>query len=235
MTAHTPQATTVAKKFVMALSGLALIGFVITHLLGNLTLYSRSGEPFNAYALKLHSLGLLLTVAEVGLVVLFLVHIAFALMAKQTHLAARPKGYRVWRSKAHALSGVPEGSPSNISSRNMIVSGLALLAFVGIHIWQFRFGPSIDAGYVTSIHGEDARDLHRLIVETFKNPVWAGFYVVMMVFLGLHLRHGFWSAFQSAGWTRRDTTLKIRVLGAGLAGLLTVGFLFIPVYIYLFF
>jgi succinate dehydrogenase / fumarate reductase cytochrome b subunit len=59
--------------------------------------------------------------------------------------------------------------------------------------------------------------------------------MIMMTVLGLHLRHGFWSAFQSMGWTRRDTTVKIRVLGAGIAALLAVGFLFIPVYIYFLF
>jgi succinate dehydrogenase / fumarate reductase cytochrome b subunit len=217
--------TTVAKKFIMALSGLALVGFVITHLLGNLTLYSRSDEPFNAYALKLHSFGMLLVAAEVGLLFLFLLHIFFALVAKKSHWSARNVGYRVWRSKGG-------GTPSNLSSRNMIISGLALLAFVALHVWQFRFGPGVPEGYTAQIHGEEARDLHRLIVETFKNPAWVGFYVAMMIFLGLHLRHGFWSAFQSLGATRKDFTLKLRALGLVLSLILAVGFLFIPIFIY---
>ncbi|MDR3606129.1 MAG: succinate dehydrogenase cytochrome b subunit [Oligoflexia bacterium] len=217
--------TTVAKKFIMALSGLALVGFVITHLLGNLTLYSHTDEPFNAYAFKLHSFGSLLLVAEVGLVAIFLTHIVYGLTAKKTSLSARPKGYRVWRSKGGE-------TPSNISSRNMAISGSILLAFVLLHVWQFRFGPAIEAGYVTTMHGEQARDLHRLIVETFKNPAWVAVYVAAMLFLGLHLRHGFWSAFQSAGLTRHNTTVKLRIFGGLLAAALTVGFLFIPVYIY---
>jgi succinate dehydrogenase / fumarate reductase cytochrome b subunit len=227
MNQNSHPATTVAKKFVMALSGLGLVGFVITHLLGNLTLYSKSDEGFNGYAFKLQSLGGLLVAAEIGLCALFVIHIIFGLLAKKSHLDARPKNYRIWKSKGGL------GSPSNVSSRHMIISGLALLAFVLLHIWQFRFGPSIAAGYVTTVHGQQARDLHRLIVETFKNPLWTAFYVVMMIFLGLHLRHGFWSAFQSTGLTRKDTTLKIRALGVTLAVLLAVGFLFIPIYIYL--
>jgi succinate dehydrogenase / fumarate reductase, cytochrome b subunit len=230
---RTPLLTTVGKKYVMAFSGLALVGFVITHLLGNLTLYSRSGDPFNAYAFKLHSFGILLVLAEIGLLGVFLVHILFAFGAKRSHWAARPQGYKVWRSKG-GPKGHQEGlkTPSNLSSRNMIISGVALLAFVALHVWQFRFGPGLGEGYTATIHGEEARDLHRLIVETFKNPAWTALYVVMMIFLGLHLRHGFWSAFQSAGLTRRDTSPVIMALGVTLSVVLAVGFLFIPVFIY---
>ena len=81
----------------------------------------------------------------------------------------------------------------------MILTGLVLLAFLVIHIWQFKFGPAIEEGYVAQLHGENVRDLHRLVVETFKKPGYVLFYVFSMSLLGMHVRHGFWSALQSMG------------------------------------
>lgn len=217
----------VSKKFAMALSGIGLVGFVIVHLLGNLSLYRADGAPFNTYAKALHDLGALLIVAEVGLLAVVLLHVITGFALKKNHSAARPEKYKMWRSK-----GGP--TPSNFSSRTMIFSGLTLLVFIAVHVWQFRFGAGMDQGYVTQVHGEDTRDLHRLVVETFKNPAWVGFYVFCMLLFGTHLRHGIWSAFQSLGVISGGTSRKLLGLSALLAAVLAVGFLFIPVYIYLF-
>jgi succinate dehydrogenase / fumarate reductase cytochrome b subunit len=217
----------VTKKFAMALSGLGLVGFVIVHLLGNLSLYKSDGTAFNAYANALHNMGNLLVVAEIGLLLVVLIHIVTGFRLKANHAAARPQKYRMWRSKGGH-------TPSNFSSRTMIFSGIVLLAFIAIHVWQFRFGANIEQGYVTQIHGEEARDLHRLVVETFKNPAWVGFYVFCMILLGTHLRHGFWSAFQSLGIVHGNASRKLLSLSALLGLILAVGFLFIPVYIYFF-
>jgi len=217
----------VSKKFAMALSGLGLVGFVIVHLLGNLALYRPDGIHFNTYAQTLHNLGALLVIAEIGLLAVVLLHIVTGIGLKRNHAAARPEKYRMWRSK-----GGP--TPSNFSSRTMIFSGLVLLVFIAVHVWQFRFGASIDQGYVTQINGEEARDLHRLVVETFKNPAWVGFYVFCMLLFGTHLRHGIWSAFQSLGLVSGGTSRKLLSLSGLLSFILAVGFLFIPVYIYFF-
>lgn len=218
--------TTVARKILIALSGFGLVLFVILHLLGNLALYrGDQGVHFNHYAQGLQNLGAFLTVAEVGLVAVFLVHISWALYTKSRNFSARGQGYRAWRSKGG-------GTPSNLSSRTMAISGVLILSFLILHIVQFRFGPGIDAGYVTDVDGQQARDLYRLVVETFRNPIWSAVYVVSMVLLGLHLRHGIWSAFQSLGWTSPRTTRNFR-FACALAGLLlAAGFLFIPVWIY---
>ncbi len=217
----------VSQKFAMALSGLGLVGFVIVHLLGNLSLYRTDGAPFNTYAKALHDLGGLLVVAEIGLLLVVLLHIVTGFALKKNHSAARPEKYKMWRSKGGA-------TPSNFSSRTMIFSGVTLLVFIAVHVWQFRFGASVDQGYVTQIHGEEARDLHRLVVETFKNPAWVGFYVFCMLLFGTHLRHGIWSAFQSLGVVSGGTSRKLLSLSGLLGFILAVGFLFIPVYIYFF-
>jgi succinate dehydrogenase / fumarate reductase cytochrome b subunit len=217
----------VTQKFAMALSGLGLVGFVIVHLLGNLSLYRSDGTPFNTYANALHQLGGLLVAAEIGLLLVVLLHIFTGIALKKNHSVARPQNYKMWRSK-----GGP--TPSNFSSRTMIFSGLVLLVFIAVHVWQFRFGASIDQGYTTQIHGEEARDLHRLVVETFKNPAWVGFYVFCMLLFGTHLRHGIWSAFQSLGLVSGGASRKLLSLSGLLGFILAVGFLFIPVYIYFF-
>lgn len=220
-----PTITTVARKFVIGLSGLGIVGFVVVHLLGNLSLYQSGGTSFNAYAAQLENFGGVLTVAELGLLGIFLVHIYSALMAKKNNASARPIKYKKWQSKGGDI-------PSNFSSRNMVISGVVLLVFLILHVWQFRFGPGIEKGYVVTEKGQELRDLYRLVVEVLKNPFMALFYVVAMIFLGLHLRHGIWSAFQSMGLTSPHTTKRLRIAGAFIGAILAVGFLLIPVWIY---
>ncbi|EKD41595.1 MAG: Succinate dehydrogenase (Or fumarate reductase) cytochrome b subunit, b558 family, partial [uncultured bacterium] len=184
--------SSVGKKFIMGISGLALVGFILIHLLGNTTLYFKESTLFNAYVHKLYSLGDFLLVAELGLVALFMVHIVAAFRVTLSNKSARPEKYEVQKSKNGP-------SKSNITSRNMIVSGVILLGFLVFHIYQFRFGPGMAQGYVTDVNGEPSRDLFKLVIEQFQNPLIVAIYVGVMLFLGMHLRHGFWSAFQSLG------------------------------------
>lgn len=219
--------TSVGQKYITAVSGLALIGFVIAHLLGNLTLLAPSSGPFNTYAHKLQSLGPGLWVAEIGLIVLFGAHIINGILLKRMNSAARPERYGFTpRSKG----GPSQSSPS---SRNMIVSGMILLGFLILHIVQFRLGPGITQGYrAVLVDGQQARDLHRLVVETFQNPVYVLVYVGAMLFLWAHLRHGFWSAFQSLGASSDRSAARLRAVGILVAALLGVGFLAIPMILF---
>src|SRR5262245_32027998 len=91
--------SSVGKKLVMSISGLALVGFLVEHLLGNLLLYKSDGTEFNLYAEWLESFGRLLTVAEIGLALVFLIHIALAFRVKANNFHARPTRYRESRSK----------------------------------------------------------------------------------------------------------------------------------------
>ncbi|MDZ4678159.1 MAG: succinate dehydrogenase cytochrome b subunit [Oligoflexia bacterium] len=217
--------SSIGKKYLMSLTGLALLIFLITHLLGNISLYKLDGgQTFNAYTKYLASFGVLLYIAEIGLVLTFLVHIIAAFTVKKSHSDARPVGYKMYRSK-----GI---ETSNVSSRNMIVTGIVILVFLIVHVWQFKFGPSVPEGYVTQLNGEPSRDLARLVNEVFHNPLWVIGYVSVMIFVGFHLRHGFWSAFQSLGAMTPRLSKPIYCLGVITAFLLSVGFLFIPIWIY---
>jgi succinate dehydrogenase / fumarate reductase cytochrome b subunit len=217
--------TSVGKKFVMALTGLALTFFVITHLAGNLQLFLPHGDAFNRYAEGLASLGPILYVAEVGLLAFILFHAVSGILLKLDHAAARGGvGYSRFKSK---------GKPSrhSTSTRSMIITGVILLVFIILHIAQFKFGPGVAEGYVATVDGKEVRDLHRLVVETFRQPIWAVGYMGVMVLLGLHLRHGFWSAFQSLGLMSPRLSGVISLVGVVLALLLAVGFLGIPLWI----
>lgn len=218
--------SSVAKKFVMAITGLAWVFFLITHLLGNLALYRADGAPYNEYADSLASLGWILYIAEIGLVVLLVGHIVTAIQLKLLNRAARPTAYAVESSK---------GGPSkkSVSSTTMIYTGLFIMGFVVWHVLQFKFGPGIAEGYVTEVKDKDMRDLHRLVVEVFQNPIWVVFYVVGMIIMGLHVRHGFYSAFQTIGVAGNKVSRTTRTIGLVLSIVLAVGFLFIPIWIYL--
>lgn len=214
------------QKYLMAASGLGLVGFVITHLLGNLLLYRSEGTAFNNYAHGLEGLGGLLYAAEFGLLGIAILHVIVALTLTLKKRRARSTGYSsVLRSKGGK-------SKSNLSSRYMAVSGSILLIFIVLHVIHFKYGPGIAEGYSVDIKGETARDLHRYVVEEFQKPLYVGLYAGVMVFLGFHLRHGFWSAFQSLGTNSPKYSKPIYALGVALALLLSTGFLCIPLWIY---
>ncbi len=212
----------------MGITGLALVGFIITHLAGNILLYSPNGELFNAYAQKLASYGFLLYIAEAGLAAFFLIHAITGIKLAFGAKAATPTKYAVSRSKGG-------DSKWGLASNNMAITGTMLLIFLILHVKHFKFGPGVEQGYVTTLaNGETARDLYRYVREEFKEGKEVFLYSIVMLALGFHLRHGVWSAIQSLGLTRENNTKKIYCLGGLIALLLGTGFLFIPLYIYFF-
>lgn len=212
--------TTVGSKFLVALTGLLLVGFLIGHLAGNL-LILLGGDKFNAYGHALITNPLVVP-AELALIALLLVHMGKAIAHVLRGRSARPEAYA---KKAWA------GGPSRKSwaSTTMALSGIFLLAFLIVHIATFKFGPyyaSAEAG---------VRDLQRLVVEIFKNPLYAAGYVVAMGIVGMHLRHGVSSAFQSLGlMTNGVWAARLLNLGLFLAVIIAGGFALIPVWVYLF-
>jgi succinate dehydrogenase / fumarate reductase cytochrome b subunit len=220
--------TTVGKKVLTGITGIAWILFTIAHLLGNFQLFvDDGGASFNAYTKFLESQGVLLYIAEAGLVITLLLHAVIGVNIWLGKRRARPVDYVKYKSAG-------EPSAQNFSSRSMIFTGSILLLFIVGHVWTFKFGPGMAEGYVTIIDGEPARDLYRLVIETFKNPIYVIGYTVVMTLLGIHLRHGFWSAFQSLGAIKPSARKTMQSAGIIVAFLLAVGFLSIPLYIYFF-
>ena len=167
----------------------------------------------------------MLWVIELGLLAFFVFH---AISGVQVYLGkrkARPEGY---------VKSAAAGGPSlkSISSVSMILTGVVLLVFVVLHVATFKYGPNVEQGYVHQLDGVPMRDMHRLVVETFQRPGPMVLYSVVMVLLGLHLRHGFWSAFQSLGAMKPGLTPLTYGLGLLVALVVGLGFLTLPLWIY---
>jgi succinate dehydrogenase / fumarate reductase cytochrome b subunit len=213
--------SSIGKKILMGLTGLGMTLFAISHLIGNLLLLNPNPDLYNGYSHMLVNLGLPLYVAELGLVTIFLVHVVTAINITIGNRRAKPMGYKI-----SAYAGAPSRKSS--SSRTMIYTGALLFIFIVTHVKTFKYGPH----YTTMIQGEEVRDLYRLVVETFQNPLYVIWYVTCTFLLGFHLRHGFWSAFQSLGANHPDFNRPIHYAGILVASILAFGFMGIPIYLY---
>ena len=217
--------TTVGKKIVIAISGLALFLFVIVHLLGNLTLLSGNPDTFNAYSHKLTSLGPILYFAEFLLAAAFLFHMTLAVWTTLKNWGTRSKNYVIVKSAGGE-------SKKTLSSTTMIYTGAVIIIFTILHLITFKYGPGIADGYFTYLNGEKVRDLHRLVIEVFQKEWFVIWYVAAMVFLGFHLRHAFWSGLQSLGANNQKLSSYLYGLGLAFALILAFGFIFIPLWVY---
>jgi len=203
----------------MGITGLSLVLFLIAHLLGNLTILI-GAKAFNEYAYFLHHLGhgWVILLAELGLVAFFVLHIYFALSVQKKKKSARTTDY-------YKVEDAGGASKKNLASQNMIVTGLVLLAFTVIHLLNFKYGPD----YRTTIDGVEMRDIYRLVIESFNNPLYVLFYAGSMLFLGTHLMHGIFSGLQSLGATRPDLSKGLHLAGKVFGWILAFGFVIIPI------
>lgn len=210
-------ASSIGTKLLIALTGLSLFGFLITHLLGNLVAL-RGPVAFNHYSHALVSNPLIL-VAEAGLALLFALHVFKAVTNWASNNGARPVAYQRKVGAGHT-------SRKSLASSTMIVSGPIIFLFVVLHLRTFKFG----AYYAAEEPG--VRDLYRLLMEVFQNPLQVAFYVVAMIVILLHLRHGISSALQTLGVNHPRYTPMLLKGGTLLAFLIGIGFALIPVWAY---
>jgi succinate dehydrogenase / fumarate reductase, cytochrome b subunit len=198
--------SSVGSKILVGVTGLALFLYLIIHIVGNLMVF---GGPafFNKYAYTLES-NPLLPIVEIGLLLIFVMHVFKTVKMFVGNWATRPVKYAQKKSAGHT-------SRKTVASSTMIISGVWLLTFVVVHVKAFRFG-------IEHEWPAGGRDLYRLEMENFESPLVVGFYVLSMLVVGSHLLHGASSAFQSLGldhprWTPRILTLG-RILAVGIAG-----------------
>jgi succinate dehydrogenase / fumarate reductase, cytochrome b subunit len=203
--------SSLGRKYLMAATGLLLVGFLVVHLSGNLLLYADgSSTEFDAYAQKLDS-NPLLPVAEIALAALFVVHIGFALRLNLENREARSQGYAVRASLGKRT----------ISSASMVVTGLLVLVFLVVHLYDFRVGKLLaDAG----------PSLGKLVRRRLSTPLGAGVYLLGVGALALHLRHAFRSAFQTLGLSHPRLDPILERASWAVAILFGLGFASFPVY-----
>jgi succinate dehydrogenase cytochrome b subunit len=211
--------TSVGTKILIALTGLALVGFLIFHLAGNLLLFF-GPEAYNEHAHALISNPLVIP-AEIGLAAIFLLHVLKTVLNFFDNRAARPVKY-----KEKKWAGGT--SRKSVGSTTMIATGIVTFGFVALHLVTFKYGPY----YASPVPAQ--RDLYRLLIEVFHEPGHVAIYVACMVVLGFHLRHGVSSSIQSLGLMPESWTRSFLVGGLTLAVLMAAGFVLIPVWVYLF-
>jgi len=221
--------SSIGKKYLMGFTGLIWVGFAIGHLIGNLLLFV-GREAFNGYAHFLETLGhgAAIYVAEAFLLVAILIHVWNGItVAFFDKSSARPVGYQV--------SGNAGGrTQKGVASQTMIYTGLTILGFLVLHLVTFKFAylwNQVPDYHFPNSH-EVTRDLYGVVVQRFSEGWYVGIYTAVMLLFGMHLKHGVWSAFQSLGLLNKKTTPLAVQAAWVLAVLLSIGFLFLPVTIF---
>jgi len=200
--------SSIGKKLMMAITGLSFCAFLVGHLAGNLTIYAGK-DAFNSYAEHLHSLGPLVTAAELGLLVCAVIHIFTGLTLFYQNFTARGSRYAVNK----------KGGGRTIGSATMPYSGVLLLVFVIMHLINFHF---VDKSNTT---------IFQIVSEKFANPLWVIIYIAAMIVAAVHVSHGFWSAFQSIGANHPKYMPAIMVVGIIFSLAIAIGFGLLPIYI----
>jgi succinate dehydrogenase / fumarate reductase cytochrome b subunit len=205
----------VAKKAIMAVSGILLVLFLIAHMIGNLHVY-QGRAAFNDYSHWLRTFGepalgyrWFLTILEIGLLVAVLAHIWAAVSLWRQARAARPERYAMKKSIAQTYA-----------SRTMRWGGVIIFLFVVYHLLDLTWG-------VANPDGTDSTPYDRL-VASFSNPIPTIVYVIALITLGFHLRHGIWSATQTLGQSNKRREKTVNVFAIAFSVLLIAGYLIVP-------
>ena len=211
--------SSVAKKFAMALSGLFLVLFLCQHFIINLSSVI-SPDTFNEWSHFMGTNILVQAVLQPVLIFGVVFHFVMGIVLE------------IHNRKARAITYVSYKGNRNSSwmSRNMIYSGLVVLAFLGLHFYDF-WVPELVHKYIEG-HPEDAGRYYGELVEKFQDPIRVILYVVSFIFLMLHLLHGFSSSFQSVGWNNKYAK-GLRGFTVGYAIIIPLGFIFIALYHYI--
>jgi succinate dehydrogenase cytochrome b subunit len=206
--------SSIGKKFFTGLTGLFLCIYLIVHVGGNLLLFKcDGGAAFNTYAEILPSL-LIIRIIEWGLFAIFLLHIITGTYLWVLNKLARPEKYLVTDPSAS----------SSLFSRTMFLSGSIVFIFLVIHMRSFwfpsRFSP------------QENVTMYAMVTDAFSSPVYSSFYVVAMVLLAFHLRHGFQSAFQTFGLRNLKYAPLIDWIGVLFWFVIPATFAAMPVYLF---
>jgi succinate dehydrogenase / fumarate reductase cytochrome b subunit len=209
----------ITTKLIIGTTGILLFLYLILHIAGNALVFF-GPTVFNTYSHTLIS-NPLVPIIEIGLLVVVLIHIFKAVRMTVQNQSARPAKYR----KKEWAGGT---SQKSVASSTMILTGLALLIFIPIHVAMFKYGAEYTFG------ASEMRDLYRLERENFNSPVAVGLYVLAMFFVGMHLWHGVASSFQSLGIAGPRFTPFIRKVGKVSAVVIAGGFMVIAVWVFLY-
>lgn len=208
--------STIGLKVVMAISGVVLLGFVIGHMVGNLQVFLPRGADgrwaLDVYGESLRAIGhgAGLWVARIGLLAALVAHVGAAVVLAKRNSAARPVRYRGLEHRA-----------STYASRTMLVSGPLIALFALYHLMHLTWGNAHPDFHPGRIHAN--------VLVGLAQPLAFAVYVAAMLLLGAHLHHGVWSLLQTLGLAHPRWNALRRTISAGVAALVVVGNLSIPI------
>lgn len=205
--------TSVGKKAVMAVTGIIMVAYLITHVLANLLVF-QGPDRINAYSRFLHGTGWALWAARLVLLVAVGLHIVAAVQLAVRSRAARPARYAAGR----------DSQVSTVASRTIRWGGVLILVFLVYHILHFTLG-TVHPSFVEG-------DPYHNVVAGFGNPIVVLFYELALAAVGLHLYHGIWSSGRSLGMSGPSPRPLKRQLALVLALLVWAGFAIIPLAVY---
>jgi len=212
-----PHLNTIARKVIMALTGLVWIGFVFFHMYGNLKVFMGAAY-FNHYAEALRELGApvfsylhLLTLLRIVVVISLILHVWAAYSLTRQAQKARSTKYEVKRTVA-----------ANYASITMRYGGTVILLFVLFHLADLTWG-------VNALSPDfDRLNPYLNVISSFQNPFVVLFYLLALTALGFHLYHGTWSLLQTLGILSQKYDKPVRIVGLLLALAITLGFAVVP-------
>ncbi|NUM42400.1 MAG: succinate dehydrogenase cytochrome b subunit, partial [Leptospiraceae bacterium] len=178
--------SSIGKKFLMAGTGVLLLGFVIVHMLGHLQMFLGQ-NAYNHYAHTLKSLGLILWILRIGLFLIFIVHVTTGVILARENSLARPICYTYFQTVQASLA-----------SRTMFFSGMLISLFIVYHLLHFTIGVTNPEIFKLT-DSEGRPDVYSMMIFSFKNYFITTIYFLAMLALSFHLSHGFFSAFQTLG------------------------------------
>lgn len=212
--------SSIGRKWIVSITGLALIGFITVHLLGNLSIFL-GPDAVNGYAANLHHLGKLLWIARLGLIAAAVLHIYFTILLWRENRQAHPQKY-----------AVKQTLETTLYARTMRLSGLVVFGFILFHLAQFTW-EWVNPQSKEWVDAAGRHDVYRMLTTAFGNPWVAGFYLLSVGFLALHLSHGIASLFQTLGLTSKKLRPRFECAGKIVAWAFFLGYASIPVSIFL--
>ncbi len=213
----------ILSKFVVAITGLIMVGFIVGHTLGNLLIYA-GPEAINTYAVGLKDIGGVVWAMRIVLIISLILHVITTINLVRQNKKIAP-GYKVSNHKA-----------ATFSSKFMAYAGLTVMFFILYHLAHFTFGVVDASAYsmeATLDNGRVVHDVYSMVVLGFRNIIVSLFYIIAVVFLGLHLKHGIHSMFQSLGIHGKKFTPMIQKVAALVAAVIVISLISIPISIML--
>ena len=209
--------SSIGRKFVMGLTGLFLISFLVIHVSINALIFlNDSGETFNVAA-DFMGHNIVIRIMEVGLFAGIILHIVQAIMLTAQNNAARPEKYAYNKASAN----------SKWYSRSMGLLGTLILMFLVLHLYHFWWPTKV------AVYTHQEHNTFQNIVMIFQELWVVVIYVLGVISLGYHLLHGFQSSFQTMGWNHKKWTPVVKTVGVWFSIIVPIIFALMPISIYL--